>query len=233
MGGVKRIFKTAFPASILLICLVSYSFADPSNGTGGGTQAPPGQAGEHNPHGSPPGQGGSAPGNSGAHNPHGTPPGQRIGGSEATGGGGGSGVNYPATNGASPQYSGQGIVSKMGKMPSQTVSPAAEQQKILLEREINSLQGWEPDWYIASMRFFRCSVSSRLVVTTSGWGYSRDLKIERDGGAERGWERMEGQPSREWFRKYPDSWSRIEGGNWQRGLAGGVRLFTRPVSMRV
>ena len=99
-------------------------------------------------------------------------------------------------------------------------SPMQEKQRLLLEKEVNSLQGWEPEWYIASMRFFRCSVASHLTRTMSGWDYSLDLKIERDGDAERGWERITGQPVREWFRKYPDVWTRIGGGEWTKGTVG-------------
>src|ERR1044071_1309851 len=59
--------------AIPLILWAAIVAADPQPGT-------PGNSGNGNPHGSPPGQGGAVPGNSGSTNPHGTPPGQRIGG---------------------------------------------------------------------------------------------------------------------------------------------------------
>jgi len=220
MSGSRNCFKASILTLIFATFFVPYySYADSSNGTGGGTQSPPGQAGGHNPHGSPPGQGGGVPGSSGSHNPQGTPPGQRIGGPGTAAGGNpgsvGSGGNSPA-----PQNSGQGIVTKMIKISAKDASSADKSRWLNLEREVNTLQGWEPDWYIASMRFFRCSVSSRLTMTASGWGYSKDLKIERDGDAERGWERLNSEVAREWFRRYPDVWSRLEGGKWTQGTVG-------------
>jgi len=124
-GGARRFFKSAFYASLLVSGIVSISFADPGN-TGGGTQSPPGQASEHNPHGSPPGQGGSVPGNSGAHNPHGSPPGQRIGGSGVVGGGspssGGGGVSSPSASQSTTLDARQGVLARMGAISAVDVS---------------------------------------------------------------------------------------------------------------
>ena len=71
-----RVFLVA--VSCLAVLVSASLFADPG-GNGPQPGETPGNSGNANPNGSPPGQGGPPPGNSADHNPYGTPPGQRTG----------------------------------------------------------------------------------------------------------------------------------------------------------
>ncbi len=147
----RSLILPAFLACAATISLVGFGSADPAPDT-------PGNSGNQNPHGAPPGQGGPVPGNSGAQNPHGTPPGQRISDPAPAA----SGNPPPSTAPSGP--SGQPVPSAGGTTPSPSGGPAARPvlPARLTTREaatphdtariqallgsVMQLKGWERGW---------------------------------------------------------------------------------------
>ena len=215
-GGARRFFKSAFTASLLVSGIVSISFADPGN-TGGGTQSPPGQAGEHNPHGSPPGQGGSVPGNSGAHNPHGTPPGQRI--------------TLPAHTGVATQsQSGQGSIPCGPSAPSGAIhggvvfaeldKKASEMRQLHKIADLDvKLKGWEQSWLQVALRYDSVRVGIDYGETRGAFIFKRNTVFWKSGERQACREDLSGTGLHEW-RFLPDGmWNRLGKGEWRKGIS--------------
>lgn len=155
--------------------LTSVAHPNPAPGT-------PGNSGNQNPHGSPPGQGGATPGNSGSNNPHGSPPGQRLPGGGETGviPGSTSAGSVPATpaNGASPGHSSAPTIiplpdaSTVGALP---VTPTADAVLRLLA----------PDGPNSSLEPASVVTVNRIVISPNGASDRSSYRLTRVAGSSR------------------------------------------------
>lgn len=212
--------------SVAVIFIAGRVIADPAPGT-------PGNAGNRNPHGAPPGQGGTAPGNSGTSNPHGTPPGQRI---------------PPATAPGSPV--GSGRAGSPGVRPVPTMTPGfagsterdveddLDDSRRSVERWIDWLdrvRGWEPGWLDEFMELQEGRVEVTRSVTRGGVTVVTEVVWERAGDRFGGWSKPHGEPKHEWRIHPPTKFARIGSGPWvgtpvgpmQRLLSGPGRAGSR------
>jgi len=201
-----------FPALAVFLFSSSLVLADPQPGT-------PGNSGDHNPHGSPPGQGGTAPGSSGDTNPHGTPPGQRITTPTDPAPSGTSGMSPQPVPGFSSPHS---SVNPLFECPPRCadgdradVREAAEAARFLA-----TVKGWEPRWADMAESLDGVAVTVR---TTGTWGSERRSWVVRwakGGGRERGWESTPDGDTHEWVLEGEAQWSRWGTQPWRRGSVG-------------
>jgi len=125
MRSKRCCFREAVPIGLMLMLAFSpcTSFSSDAGDIPpgqSGNQGPqpgeiPGNSGNANPHGSPPGQGGPPPGNSADHNPHGTPPGKRMGPDSPSGSLGGGPHTLGGRGGGSVRDSGDSTTKTPGR----------------------------------------------------------------------------------------------------------------------
>jgi len=215
--------------SLVLLCLLIGSVhADPKPET-------PGNSGDHNPHGAPPGQGGETPGNSGESNPHGSPPGQREAGPGASSGKpaapGAPGV-APSPGSAIPSASKKHQPSEGRKELQPHGAPVApynasadylgphhDAASLLWKQsqELKRLKGWEPIWLMMAERFeqvrvhvnYACRGQSTSFESTTIWWQDGLRRACRDQLHNNGWYEWRSTPEGGWQRWERQPWTSV------------------------
>ena len=172
------------------------------------------------------------PGNSGDSNPHGSPPGQRIvspGTSVAT-----SGATPPA--GTENPRSGP----SQGHGPSPAPVPGVNREFLCpprcepgaqkglqaydeVLRFLGSVQGWEPGWEEIADGLDGVQVVVRTEETRGIAHATREVRWQKGGGVERGIELLPDSDTHEWLLLPGVHWSRRGHGPWTRAPQGPAR----------
>jgi hypothetical protein len=163
------------------------------------------------------------PGQSGDSNPHGTPPGQRIP----------SATTPPTSGGPTPTAAPEFPTLKPGVNPAFECPPncAAEFQALSrtyaeVARALARVEGWEPRWNVMGEALPEVEVTVRTTETRGGqtrtWTERWRKTGAREWGAMTGW----GDHSQEWVLVPGVAWGRFGTGPWRRAAAGPQRRVT-------
>ncbi len=205
---------------VLPFLLVSYhgALADPAAGT-------PGQSDDHNPHGTPPGQGGPPPGSSGDQNPHGAPPGQRIPDqplasppasevpvtSPPAGGSRPTPDVVPPAQGAGPGTPNSPVLpARLSTRPAELPEEIA--RVVALQDAVLKFKGWEPGWLEMAEQYEEVLVDVAVELEEGGIVERWTERLARRGQRRRV-ELTRGSPQ-VWLSIPPATWFRVGGGRW-------------------
>lgn len=206
------------PLICLQIGLIFLTTAVPSVGVADPAPGTPGDSGDQNPHGAPPGQGGEIPGNSGDNNPHESPPGQRI---ETPDVDPATPVNPSSLPVVESVFLIKGFAEGVGILGRSGVKAekVTENDIRKLAMYLDQIKGGEATWRDIVCRFGSVSVKAFSEMNVGGSKYTLETVLFKDGDLEHGYERGEPANYREWIRKPPTLYEKFGTGPWSESKA--------------